>query len=88
MSGILNSNKDGMGNVIPEFPLKPGMVDTTSGAISIDVTSASIILILTNCTAYVESETSKTFGIIAPMKFGVADIDSFHVSTTVNYILA
>lgn len=86
--GIYNSNNDGMGNVIQEFPLKPGAVDVTAGAANIDLQDSGAILILTSCTAYVEGESTKTFAITAPAKFGVSGIDSIHVDKVVSYILA
>ena len=86
--GTRNSNKNSMGNIIQEFPLKPGGVAATSGAASIDLLNASEILVLTSCVAYVEGENTKTFAITAPAKFGVASIGSLHVDKIVSYILA
>ena len=86
--GIYNSNKDGMGNIGQEFPLKPGAVGVTTGAGNINLQDSGAILILTSCTAYVESESTKTFDITAPAKFGVSGIDSLHVDKVVSYILA
>ena len=86
--GVFNSNKDSLGNIVPEFPLKPGGVGATTGAANIDLKGADAILVLTTCIAYVEGETTKTFSITAPAKFGVGRIDSLHVDKIVKYILA
>ena len=70
------------------MPLRSGGINATSGAGDIACTGYFVIQILTDCTIYVNAETTKTVALTAPAVFAIDEIDTLHVDKAVSYILA